>query len=121
FNQQGIVINSGFKKYNLTANFDLNLSDYVSVGLRSHITRMHTNNDKVDFGGGEGSLVHGIIPVRSVYDSSGNFTAKNPVSGTVQTNPMADALLRTNYTNSTHLLTSLYLKITPIKGLVLKT
>lgn len=121
FNQDGIIRNSGFEKYSLTTNLDLKLSDYVTMGMRGHITYMHTNNNKINFNGGEASLVHGDIPVRAVYDSTGQFTAENPVSGTVQSNPMADDMLKTDYTNATDLLVSLYLQVTPLKDLVLKT
>ena len=121
FDQEGIIKGSGFEKYNLTTNLDLKLSDYVSVGLRSHLSHTHNNNNKVSFNGGEGSLVHGIIPTRSVYDADGQFTAENPVSGTIQTNPMADVLLRTDYTNATNILTSVYLKVNPVDNLVFKT
>ncbi|HEX5552323.1 MAG TPA: SusC/RagA family TonB-linked outer membrane protein, partial [Chitinophagaceae bacterium] len=121
FNQQGIIRNSGFKKYNLTTNLDLKLSTRVSMGLRGHITYMHLNNNKVNFNGGEGSLLHGDIPVRSVYDSAGQFTAENPVSGTLQSNPIADDKLKTDYVNSANVLMSLYLQVSPLKNLVLKT
>ncbi len=121
FNQDGIIKNSGFEKYNFTTNLDLKLSSYVSIGLRGHITYMHLNNNKVNFSAGEGSLLHGDIPVRSVYDSAGQFTAENPVSATLQSNPVADDQLKTDYTNSTNILVSVYLQVSPIKNLVFKS
>jgi TonB-linked SusC/RagA family outer membrane protein len=121
YNQDGIIKNSGFEKYSLTANLDLKLSSAVTMGMRTHVTYMHVNNNKINFNGGEASLLHGDIPVRAVYDSTGEFTAENPVTGTVQSNPMADNLMKTDYTNSTNILTSFYLQVTPMKGLVLKT
>jgi TonB-linked SusC/RagA family outer membrane protein len=121
FNQDGIIINSGFEKYNFTTNLDFKLSNHVSMGLRGHITYMHLNNNKVNFSGGEGSLLHGIIPVRSIYDSLGQFTAENPVSATLQSNPIADTRLKTDYTNSTNILVSLYLQVSPVKNLVFKS
>ena len=121
FNQDGIIRNSGFEKYNFTTNLDFKLSGHVSMGLRGHITYMHLNNNKVNFSGGEGSLLHGDIPVRSVYDSLGQFTAENPVSATLQSNPVADSKLKTDYTNSTNILVSLYLQVSPIKNLVFKS
>jgi TonB-linked SusC/RagA family outer membrane protein len=120
FKQKGIILNSGFKRYNLTANFDLKISDFVKVGLREHFVHRHTNEDKVNFGGGEASLVHGIIPVRAPFDASGNYTATNPVSATLQSNPLADVNLRTNNLNETNLLTHLYLSLSPIKNLEIK-
>lgn len=73
FNQQGVVINSDFERYNLRVNFDSNLSDRLSFKL--NLAPSYSTSNVIE-GQGFSSVVLGALlksPIDGVYDENGEY------------------------------------------------
>ena len=123
FNQQGIVINSGFDRYTLRANLNNNLTDKVQLGL--NLTTSYTNRDLVN---AEGSWhVGGVVssalmfdPTLPVLDEEGNYSSIERFANPPIVNPVQIANESTNKQRQTRLLGNIYLQYKPIEDLTLK-
>ena len=79
FDQQGIVINSNYKRYSLTSNIDLNVSEKFNMGLGLFARRTIKNGVKTQesSGGVTGAGVIGATfqmePTLPIYDAEGNY------------------------------------------------
>ena len=114
FDQDGIIINSNFKRYTFRANLDRELSGKLTVGTsisyaNINSTGVLTNN---------GTIVPGVVsaallfnPVLPVYDSTvnGGYTFENDRGKTLG-NPIADAKEYNSYTTSSRILGNFYAK-----------
>ncbi|MCP9236689.1 TonB-dependent receptor [Lewinella sp. JB7] len=117
FDQEGVIKSSGFQRYSLRTNLDFKISDKLSTGIRVNLSRTNRENNKVNYS----QIVSHLLPTRNVYDENGEYTAINPVSATLQRNPVADQELRVDNRYDNDLLANTYLQLEPITGLVLKT
>ena len=84
---------------------------------------MHTKSKAVERENNKTSIdqiFRDHLPSRAIYDENGRFTAENPVSATIQTNPEADVLLRDNHNLVTNLLGNLYLEVEPLDNLIIR-
>ncbi|WKN33875.1 TonB-dependent receptor [Porifericola rhodea] len=117
FNQEGIVKNSGIKKYIFRANMDYELSDHVRAGFRLNVSRLKRENNKTNIP----QIFRDHLSTRAVYDAEGRFTTENPVSASIQTNPVADVMLRDDHSLVTNLLGNMYLEVEPVKDLVIRS
>jgi len=117
FDQQGVLKNSGFQRYSLRTNLDFKINDRFTSGIRVNFARTDRENNKVNYG----EIVRFVLPTRRVYDDDGEFTATNPVSTSVQRNPVADQQLRVDRRYDNDLLANAYLQFEPVDGLTLKT
>ncbi|MEO8109921.1 MAG: TonB-dependent receptor [Ginsengibacter sp.] len=125
FDQDGIIINSNFKRYTFRANLDRELSKKLTVGTslsyaNINSTGVLTNN---------GTIVPGVVsaallfnPVLSVYDSAtkGGYTFENDRGKTLG-NPIADAKEYNSYTNSSRILGNFYARYKITNDLELKS
>jgi len=117
FNQDGIIINSGFQRYQTRLNLNLKLTNWLSVGTNLNFSRSNRNNSKV-------SLYDVLktaptsIPIK---DSSGNYIILSPISGQTFENPVADGLESLNNTYDDGLLGIWYIKASFKNGLQFKT
>lgn len=114
FDQDGIIINSNFKRYTFRANLDRELSSKLTVGTsisyaNINSTGVLTNN---------GTIVPGVVsaallfnPVLPVYDSTvkGGYTFENDRGKTLG-NPIADAKEYNSYSTSSRILGNFYAK-----------
>lgn len=117
FNQTGIIRGSAFERYSFRSNIDYNISELAKTGIRLNISRLVQENNKVSF---ENAIRRGIA-VRAIYDEDGNFTAENPVSASLQSNPEAQIQLLDDRSHTTNILGSIYLELMPIQNLVLRS
>lgn len=117
FDQEGIIKGSGITRYSLRNNLDLKLSDKLRTGFRLNIARNRRENNKVSYAG----IISNVLPIREVYDEDGNFTAINPVSASLQRNPVADYELRIDHSYTTNIISNAYLEFEPLKGLRFKS
>ena len=72
--QDGIIINSGFKKYSMRANIDADISKKLRVGMR--ITPTFSNSNMDEAGGYGGTIAHGVLnrpPVFRAYNDDGTY------------------------------------------------
>lgn len=95
FDQQGIVINSGFTRYSMRANIDANLSKRFTVKV--NLNPSFTDSRNVPTAGAgtgpnDGVIAQAIIvnPWYPLIDSSGNYFAFSNLAGSSNaTNPLA--------------------------------
>lgn len=94
FDQQGIIINSDFKRYSLRLNLDRQLSKTFKVG--THMSGSHTiaKSPPTDVGGRDG-VVTGALkmnPIQPIYENeeTGEYTQMN-IPGILIPNPIATA------------------------------
>nr|WP_299346293.1 TonB-dependent receptor [Allomuricauda sp.] len=104
FNQEGLIKNSGLERVTFRSNFDVDVSERFKFGTRLNLSTFRRERNKVNFQ----QIISGVLPIRTVFDDEGNFTGTNPVSGTLQRNPVADYQLRVDHDLVTNIITNLY-------------
>lgn len=125
FEQQGVVLNSGFTRASLRVNLDKNVTKRLSIGNSLQISRAWNNQQVTDITRGgvvNGSLVFSpTLPVRD--PQTGQFTFDNSsVPGSQQVgNPVQDALETLNRTVTNRMLGSVYAEYGILTGLRLRT
>lgn len=117
FDQEGLIKNSGLERYTLRNNIDVKLNDQLRTGIRLNISRIRRENNKVNYSG----IIASVLPTREVFDNEGEYTATNPVSASLQQNPVADYELRIDHNVSTNIVSNAYLEYEPLSNLVFKT
>ena len=90
--QDGIVINSYYKRYSLRTNLDAQLSDKLKASLKVNFTRRTNNNTSGNYNtSGPIANASAWAPTTPAYDSFGNLTVRDPVSS-IKANPIESAL-----------------------------
>jgi len=128
-NQDGILINSAYKRYTLRTNIHVDINSWSSFGLNYTGTKETGNSPPF----GEGS---GIIdplgqttgtaprwaPTVPVYDETGNYILKHPTGyGAANSwNPVASAKEPFIENNRNRNLLNAFVEIRPVKGLTLR-
>ncbi len=113
FDQEGIILSSGFKRYQFRFNFDQKIGEAIRVG--ASITGANTLRDNPSVGG------YGIFPTAPIVNEDGTFFSINQIHGSVFNNPLAQEkyILNETITNRGH--GNLYLQLNPIEGFTLKS
>ncbi len=125
FNQEGIVVSSGFERYSLRANLEANISNRVSFGvnltpsfvLQDRISEQNHTGDGVIF---TALLTHPAFPARNADGSlaiSLNTIEANRYGFSPSENPLAIAELTENNAEQFRFLGGAYLNIEILKGL----
>ncbi|GHT24582.1 SusC/RagA family TonB-linked outer membrane protein [Bacteroidia bacterium] len=135
--QNGIVLNSGFKRYNGRVNIDKNITDKLTVGVTATVGKSTQNSlttfQEVDYGsspysgGIANSLTYALYipPVVPIYEN-GDYNYHNPyeygylVYNGVTANPVSDLRNSTGQTINTTILGNFYARYNIIDGLVAK-
>lgn len=111
FNQEGVIINSGFKRYSARINLTRDISDKFRVGTNVNISRTDSRAVPTD-AGGTGGVVTGAMkfnPVLPVYsdEALGVYTQVNS-PGLIYPNPVASAKEQVRESAMTRVLGNLY-------------
>ncbi|MDR1707764.1 MAG: TonB-dependent receptor [Prevotella sp.] len=119
FDQDGVVIGSGFNRFNSRFNFDAQAKKWLKLGgslVYSRTNETITLND-----GGDGVIMTALMmgPNVPVYDIDGNFAGPESVEG-VSWNPVAIAMQRNNKLLRNNYSGSFYASADIIKGLTLR-
>ncbi|NLR57905.1 TonB-dependent receptor [Chitinophaga polysaccharea] len=120
FNQDGVIINSGYQRYSVRANVDASLSDRFKIGFNvapSYTTRKGGTN-------GEGrDGVFGIAsPIEPIYNKDGSYNAFIQSPGTFGLpNPVMMLNEIVNRSKSTRILFNTYGEYEIIKNLKFKS
>ncbi len=92
FDQDGIIINSDYKRYSLRTNIKANLSEKLKANLKMNFIRRENNNTG---GGGNtsGSIAGALAwaPTTPARDENGILTVRDPISS-IKGNPIELAL-----------------------------
>ena len=122
--QDGIIINSNFKRGGLKLNLDQKLGERIKTGVNLNVNR--TVNDAVpsDASGfqHDSPLWNALAttPVIPVYDAEGNYVHNHDETVKVLENPIAIAETRSDITNTTRVLSSVFAEVELIEGLNLR-
>jgi TonB-linked SusC/RagA family outer membrane protein len=128
FNQEGVVLNSNFKRFSLRLNSNYNVTDQVRVGLNLAPSYTIDNTPPTDgrFFNGQGMLYNAMLswPTLPYENPDGSLPLSISVPGiTTFTEPNWYRSIQeiTNSNEQTRLLSNAYLEYEPVKDLLLKT
>ncbi len=116
--QEGIVINSSFRRYSLRTNVNAKLTDKLDARIKVNFIRRETNNVSGDgnIGGSTGGVT-AWAPTVPAYDANGRPTVRDNISS-IKGNPLEFAL-NDNINNHSNLLANGGLVYEFIDGLTL--
>ncbi len=121
FNQDGIIKNSGFKRYSIRANVDQTISKYIKMGV--NLTASRIDNANSQLGGAEfenSGVIRAAIqqgPHIQAIDEEGNYPLNPQLA--LQPNPYS-LLTISDEGRVERLLLNSFVDITPIKDLTFK-
>ncbi|MGO4292003.1 SusC/RagA family TonB-linked outer membrane protein [Chitinophaga sp. RAB17] len=121
-NQDGIIINSGFKRYQLRVNLDKYVKKNVKVGTILNIGRSEIKNNTVQLGGqnyGQSALSYN--PASLVYNADGSFASKKPNDPQTYDNPVAQGTLPVDNSISNNIIGNVFVQWDIIPGLSFKS
>jgi len=125
FNQDGIVLNTNFKRYSIRVNYDRDISSKFKIGINTVSSYTTTQGAATNTGNSSlnsPNVITSIIntsPVVSIKDQNGNYYFGNPYIATPD-NPIVDILSVINQTNITRSLGNFFGEYTLIPGLKAK-
>ncbi len=111
FNQEGLVVGSGFERFSLRLNVDNQTKDWLRIGNSMMFSRTEeriTLNDDEQGVISSALMQSPLIPVRNL---DGTFAGPNPENSNGVTNPVAMALDRDLRLRRNRLMTNLYAEI----------
>jgi TonB-linked SusC/RagA family outer membrane protein len=128
--QDGVLLNTGFKKFSLRTNVDTEISKRVKMGFKVNPSYNISNMNQA--GGYGGTIAHGIMnltPTYDAYNEDGTYSFYSPRytygDGTftygVFGNPVAKSLETDMVFDQIRLLSSAYISIDIMKNLVFKS
>lgn len=128
FSQDGVVINTDYKRYSLRMNTDYEVSDKVRIGFNVAPSYILDNIPRTDGDRGTGILFNALHtwPIMPIYDENGELTYDNTFpaeTGNIYTYPnwVRSARDLTNETKELNILANTFVEYEPIKDLVLKS
>lgn len=120
--QEGIILNSGFKRYQFRLNYTRNVSSKVQVNTTLNAGSGLTDNNPVSLGGLDYySSALGVAPTMPVYKADGTFALKREYSSGNLNHPLAQATYISNPIRRNNLLGNVTFNYKPIKDLTFKS
>lgn len=90
--QEGVAINTNFKRYSLRSNINTDLTDKLSVNASINLIRREGFNNDPGFGADLALGAVGFDPTTPIFDSNGNYNRRSLIVGGIQesvlTNPV---------------------------------
>lgn len=128
FNQEGVVLNTDYKRYSLRMNTDYQVSDAVKIGFNVAPSYIINNIPGSDGDRGAGILFNALHtwPIMPIYDDNGELTYSNKLpssTGNIYEYPnwVRSAQQINNETKELNVLSNAYVEYKPIEGLVLRS
>jgi TonB-linked SusC/RagA family outer membrane protein len=128
FDQEGVVLNTDYKRYSLRLNTDYQISDKVKLGFNVAPSYIEDNIPRSDGDRGTGILFNALHtwPIMPIRDENGELTYSNrfPAStGNIYVYPnwVRSANELVNETKRVNLISNAYAEYKPIEDLVLKS
>lgn len=127
FQQEGVLVNSGYERASFLSNLDAQVSDKLKIGVNltgglSTKNGVSTQSDgSVTVGGDDVvSLAMRFAPDKGIYNSDGSFSTNDKIGDQVD-NPWAVATQRDDDTEIENFRTNFYANYDIIEGLAFKT
>lgn len=128
--QDGILLNTSYKKFSLRTNIDTEISKKIKMGFKINPSYNISNMNQA--GGYGGTIAHGIMnlsPAYSAYNTDGTYSYYAPMftygDGTFDhspfTNPVAKSLESEMKFDQIRLLSSAYVSVDIFKNLTLRS
>ncbi|SDM22455.1 TonB-linked outer membrane protein, SusC/RagA family [Catalinimonas alkaloidigena] len=118
FQQEGIMLGTGFKRYSFRANSSYTLSKRFSAGQT--LTLSYTDRQVEPFSGGRSQIEHIIksVPYIPIYDPTrlGGFRATDRIDGSDPENPVLNAMLRKNNAMNYKMLGTAFVEVNIFNG-----
>ena len=116
--QEGVVIGSGYKRYNFKTNIDAKVKDWLKMGVN---ISTGISNEEITFNGSSDGIISTSLlstPDVAVKDSEGNYSGP-PADGSIGSfiNPVAQALLNSNDLVRKNFVGNFYSEVKLAKGL----
>lgn len=126
FDQQGIVINTGFSRGSVRLNLDQEINKRLKLGVSATVSRAKGSLVNTDGDGGAGAgVVYGALnfsPTVPIYNPDGTYTLNNrPGGGILISNPVALANETRNTNVATRAIGNATLEYKIMEGLYIKT
>lgn len=126
YNQDGIILNSYFKRYTLRTNIDREISSWLNVGLSMQGAHTRSNSARTESGGGPSTGVTNaavnFAPVNPVLNAQGNyFRDFGPLNGNIVDNPVGIAREITDLSYANRVLTNFFADVKILPGLTFRT
>src|SRR6201991_1116884 len=125
-NQQGIILNTSFKRYQGRLNFTKKISSKAEFGATLNVTHSNTSAASIAFGANSNWLSSYVFlpPTMPVYKPDGSYATFNPIwylgGGNID-NPIAILDKETNVTPANNTLGNFYIQYELLPGLKLKS
>ena len=120
FNQDGVIINTGYQRFSVRANVDANLTDRLKVGF--NIAPSYTTRKSGAVGEGRAETWGTASPIEPIYNPDGSYNAYIQSPGTFGlANPVMVLNESTNKSKSSRILFNTYGEYEIIKGLKFKS
>lgn len=123
FQQEGIIIGSEFNRFNVRANVETELKDWLTVGTTLSLSRKDETITLQDGGDGVISQAAQMAPHIPVRNFDGTFAGpeQGNSSANIGSNPVGLALLRNNTVLNNQVMTNTYLNFKILEGLNLRS
>ncbi|HWK04270.1 MAG TPA: TonB-dependent receptor [Puia sp.] len=124
FNQDGTILNTGFKRYSARVNYERNVSSRFKVSTNVFGSQSQENSlfgsayNSINFSGAYPSLLL-TSPVAKIKNADGSYNISSPYS-TTPTNPLQDITATTNASKLTRVLGTIAGEYKLLKELTLK-
>jgi TonB-dependent starch-binding outer membrane protein SusC len=125
FNQDGIILNTGFKRYSGRANFERSVTDRFKIstnifGSQSIEDKLYGNSyNSINFQNTAFANLLQVSPVAKIYNADGTYNTTSPYSSN-PTNPIQDIVSTINKTYLRRILGNASLEYKLFKDLTLK-
>jgi TonB-linked SusC/RagA family outer membrane protein len=121
FDQDGIIIGSGFNRFTGRINIDNNFKDWIKIG--GNVSYAKTNEIITLNDGGDGVIMNALLmqPDVPVKNLDGEYAGPDVTYAGSNYNPVALALLRNNELDRERIMASAYASADLLKGLNFRT
>ena len=120
FNQDGVILNTGYQRFSVRANVDANISDRFKAGF--NIAPSYTTRKGNARGEGRGETFGTASPIEPIYNPDGSYNAYIQSPGTFGlTNPVMALEQITNKSKSSRILFNVYGEYEILKNLKFKS
>jgi TonB-linked SusC/RagA family outer membrane protein len=99
--QEGIAINTNFKRYSLRSNINSDLTDKLTLNTSINLIRQEGLNNAPEFGANLALEAIGFDKTTPIFDSNGNYNRQTTLTSGVQTSVLTNPVFRANESNGT--------------------